>query len=99
MSELENDVNVTNSEEIAEAETPVETDISEQSEPIESAEEALPAVESDSEVVAENAEENATDALKAAREQAGEKDVVYVGGSMYVLAELLAALGYDQPSD
>ena len=40
-----------------------------------------------------------TDALKAAREQAGEKDVVYVGGSMYVLAELLAAMGYDQPSD
>lgn len=40
-----------------------------------------------------------TDALKAAREQASEKDVVYVGGSMYVLAELLAAMGYDQPTD
>ena len=35
-------------------------------------------------------------ALKAARKNANEKDVVYVGGSMYVLAELLADLGYDR---
>lgn len=40
-----------------------------------------------------------TDALKAARQQAGENDVVYVGGSMYVLAELLEAMGYDHLSD
>jgi dihydrofolate synthase/folylpolyglutamate synthase len=40
-----------------------------------------------------------TDALKAARQQAGENDVVYVGGSMYVLAELLADMGYDRLSD
>ena len=40
-----------------------------------------------------------TDALEAARQQAGENDVVYVGGSMYVLAELLAAMGYDSLTD
>ena len=37
-----------------------------------------------------------SDALKAARKNANEKDVIYVGGSMYVLAELLADLGYDR---
>lgn len=35
-----------------------------------------------------------TDALNDARAKAGEKDVVYVGGSMYILAELLKAIGY-----
>ena len=35
------------------------------------------------------------EALDAARSNAGEKDLVYVGGSMYVLAELLKSLGYD----
>lgn len=88
MSELENDVNVTNSEEIAEAETPVETEISEQSEPIESAEESLPSVESDSEVVAENAEESATDALKAASE--AEKRKTYRTGSAVTAFVLFA---------
>ena len=37
-----------------------------------------------------------SDALKAARKNANEKDVIYVGGSMYVLAELVADLGYDR---
>ena len=36
-----------------------------------------------------------TDALEAARRVSGRKDLIYVGGSMYVLAELLKALGYD----
>ena len=39
---------------------------------------------------------NVVDALQAARSNAGENDLVYVGGSMYVLAELLKALGYDE---
>ena len=39
--------------------------------------------------------ENVVDALNAARENASEKDMIYVGGSMYVLAELLTAIGYD----
>lgn len=39
--------------------------------------------------------DSVTDALKAARENAGANDLVYVGGSMYVLAELLTAIGYD----
>lgn len=42
-----------------------------------------------------NAFDNVSDALAAARAAAGAKDLVYVGGSMYVLAELLQALGYD----
>ncbi len=37
-------------------------------------------------------------ALAAAREAAGENDLIYVGGSMYVLAELLKSMGMgDQP--
>ena len=40
-----------------------------------------------------------TDALNAARAKAGEKDVVYIGGSMYVLAELLKAINYDDHLD
>lgn len=40
-----------------------------------------------------------TEALAAARENAGEKDMIYVGGSMYVLAELLTAIGYDDHLD
>lgn len=39
------------------------------------------------------------DALDAARKQAGPQDVIYVGGSMYVLAELLKALGYGDQQD
>jgi dihydrofolate synthase/folylpolyglutamate synthase len=39
---------------------------------------------------------HATDALAAARKAAGDKDLIYVGGSMYVLADLLKALGYDR---
>ena len=39
-----------------------------------------------------------TEALEAARAAASKKDLIYVGGSMYVLAELLTALGYgDRP--
>ena len=40
-----------------------------------------------------------TEALAAARENAGDKDLIYVGGSMYVLAELLTAIGYDDHLD
>ena len=36
-----------------------------------------------------------TYALEAARRVSGRKDLIYVGGSMYVLAELLKAIGYD----
>ena len=43
--------------------------------------------------------QHVTDALKAARDAAGENDLIYVGGSMYVLAELLTALGYDDQQD
>ncbi len=39
------------------------------------------------------------DALEAARKQADPQDVIYVGGSMYVLAELLKALGYGDQQD
>lgn len=39
------------------------------------------------------------EALEAARSQAGENDLVYVGGSMYVLAELLKTLGYGDQGD
>ena len=35
------------------------------------------------------------DALAAARAAAGPKDLIYVGGSRYILAELLTALGYN----
>ena len=39
-----------------------------------------------------------TEALEAARAAASKKDLIYVGGSMYVLAELLTVLGYgDKP--
>ena len=39
------------------------------------------------------------DALDAARKHADPQDVIYVGGSMYVLAELLKALGYGDQQD
>ncbi len=42
---------------------------------------------------------NVSEALNAARSMAGDKDLIYVGGSMYVLAELLQSLGYDDKSD
>jgi len=42
---------------------------------------------------------NVMEALDAARHNAGEGDLIYVGGSMYVLAELLQSLGYNDPSD
>ena len=38
-------------------------------------------------------------ALEAARKATRAKDLIYVGGSMYVLAELLKYLGYDDQSD
>ena len=40
-----------------------------------------------------------TDALAAARKAAAPRDLIYVGGSMYVLAELLTAIGYDDHLD
>jgi len=43
--------------------------------------------------------ENVSLALAAARENAGPDDLIYVGGSMYVLAELLSAIGYDDHLD
>lgn len=42
---------------------------------------------------------NVADALTAARTAAGPDDLIYVGGSMYVLAELLAHLGYGEQQD
>ncbi len=39
--------------------------------------------------------DDVTAALAAARQAAGDGDLVYVGGSMYVLAELLKSLGYN----
>lgn len=42
---------------------------------------------------------NVMDALNAARGQAGEGDMIYVGGSMYVLAELLKGLNYQDNTD
>ena len=43
---------------------------------------------------------NVSEALDAARNQANDEDLIYVGGSMYVLAELLIALNYgDDLSD
>ena len=38
---------------------------------------------------------NVADAYAAALSNAAPEDMVYVGGSMYVLAELLTHLGYD----
>ncbi len=46
-----------------------------------------------------NAYNNVEEALQAARDKAGENDFIYVGGSMYVLAELLKSLGYDDMTD
>lgn len=46
-----------------------------------------------------NAYGHVTEALAAARANAGDKDLIYVGGSMYVLAELLTAIGYDDHLD
>jgi len=43
-----------------------------------------------------NAYNNVVDALAAARSAASEGDLIYVGGSMYVLADLLESLGYDK---
>ena len=43
--------------------------------------------------------DSVTEALAAARENAGPKDLIYIGGSMYVLAELLTAIGYDDHLD
>lgn len=42
---------------------------------------------------------NVEEALAAARADAAPDDIIYVGGSMYVLAELLKALGYGEPQD
>lgn len=42
---------------------------------------------------------NVEEALAAARADAAPDDLIYVGGSMYVLAELLKALGYGDQSD
>ena len=39
------------------------------------------------------------DALNAAREAADSDDLIYAGGSMYVLAELLSALGYEDQQE
>lgn len=38
---------------------------------------------------------NVMDALEAARQEALPRDMIYIGGSMYVLAELLKGIGYD----
>ena len=38
---------------------------------------------------------NVSEALDAARQAAHPRDMIYIGGSMYVLAELFKALGYD----
>ncbi len=46
-----------------------------------------------------NSFNNVKDALEAARNAAGAEDLIYVGGSMYVLAELLTAIGYDDHLD
>ncbi len=43
--------------------------------------------------------DNVQEALDAARAAADPQDVIYVGGSMYVLAELLKALGYGEQQD
>ena len=46
-----------------------------------------------------NTYNNVTEALEAARKNAAPRDLIYVGGSMYVLAELLKAIGYDDKLD
>ena len=46
-----------------------------------------------------NAYNDVTEALEAARRAAAPRDLIYVGGSMYVLAELLTAIGYDDHLD
>lgn len=38
---------------------------------------------------------NVMDALEAAKQEALPRDMIYIGGSMYVLAELLKGIGYD----
>lgn len=42
---------------------------------------------------------NVQEALAAARADAAPNDLIYVGGSMYILAELLKALGYGERQD
>ena len=42
---------------------------------------------------------NVVEALDAARQAANPRDLIYVGGSMYVLAELLTAINYDDHLD
>ena len=42
---------------------------------------------------------NVLEALNAARQAAAPRDFIYVGGSMYVLAELLTAINYDDRLD
>ena len=42
---------------------------------------------------------NVVEALEAARRAAAPRDLVYVGGSMYVLSELLTAINYDDHLD
>ena len=46
-----------------------------------------------------NAYVRVEDAIDAARKAARAKDLIYVGGSMYVLAELLKFFGYDDQQD
>jgi dihydrofolate synthase/folylpolyglutamate synthase len=46
-----------------------------------------------------NTYNNVMDALEAARHNAAPRDFIYIGGSMYVLAELLTAIGYDDKLD
>ena len=43
--------------------------------------------------------QNVVEALEAARKAAKPKDLIYVGGSMYVLSELFTALGYGDTQD
>ena len=42
---------------------------------------------------------NVMDALEAARQNAAPRDLIYIGGSMYVLSELLQGIGYDDNLD
>ena len=46
-----------------------------------------------------NTYSHVAEALEVARQAALRRDVIYVGGSMYVLAELLTAIGYDDQLD
>ena len=60
----------------------------------------LPVVQYDREGNKVGIYNNVSEALDAARKQANDEDLIYVGGSMYVLAELLTALNYgDDLSD